>query len=405
MTSGENRLWQRSEVIYCSNVHPGESLGDLYNTIQYNITSVRQCRSLDRMGIGLWISQKAAQEITETQESLQKFSTYLTTQGLEILTLNGFPFGNFHSGVVKEKVYLPDWSDARRLDYTIELATILAHCMHDQQDEATISTLPLGYKPNWSAVNHSTALTHLCQLVTELDKIKQQTNRSIRVCLEMEPGCVLEHTDEVIQLFHTELPKMATLHGISTASLEQHLGICFDICHQAVMFEDVHTSLTRLQKAGVPIGKIQISSALAYHPADDKDYSALRRFEEKRYLHQTTTLINNKTYRVMDLNQAFDDIKFQSHTPWRTHFHIPIQIKAINEACLQTTQDTILSTLDYLQQNKHFHPCLEVETYTWHVLPKELRPETAEELACSISNELAWLENALQERHLLAGSE
>ena len=403
MTTNVRQLWQQSEVIYCSNVHPGESLEDLYNTIKYKIAAVRQHRSLSQMGTGLWISQKAAHEIARSQESIQKFSDHLTTHGLEILSLNGFPFGNFHSESVKEKVYLPDWSDKRRMSYTIDLANILAHCMPQHQNEATISTLPLGYKPHWNTAQHSEAQTLLCQLAAELAKIQQQTGRSIRVCLEMEPGCVLEHTDEVLQFFNTDLPKAAALHGVSTDAMDQHLGICFDVCHQAVMFEDSHESLTRLQDAGIHIGKIQISNALEYsHSNDDKNFSKLRRFEERRYLHQTVTPVDNKAYRVMDLNQAFNDKVFQSHTPWRVHFHVPIQLNEIDENCLKTTQDTILNTLDYIQLNEHFRPCLEVETYTWHVLPKDLRPNTSENLTSSISNELEWLENALRERNLMA---
>ena len=51
----------------------------------------------------------------------------------------------FHSERVKENVYLPDWSDVRRLEYTQRCSQFLAGILNGN-DEGSISTLPLAYK-------------------------------------------------------------------------------------------------------------------------------------------------------------------------------------------------------------------------------------------------------------------
>jgi len=217
----------------------------------------------------------------------------------------------------------------------------------------------------------------------------------------MEPGCVLESTDALIPFFSTELPDFFISRGHDPNLINRYLGICYDVCHQAVMFEDTYQSLTRIHEAGISIGKIQISSALELKdPKDKSARDSLHGFIEQKYLHQSRCLDNNnKLYDVMDLDQAFTD--FPEDFAWRTHFHVPIQAQTLISDGLTTTQDEICRTLDFLRDHPELHPHLEVETYTWTALPEQIRPKDESTLVDGLCAELHWLETEMQKRGLL----
>jgi len=397
--------WQRSELVYCSNVHPGESLQAVYSLINGALAEVRQLRSLESMGSGLWLSDEAADRLSRDELSMNRFLELLEDNGIELFTLNGFPFGGFHDTVVKERVYQPDWSQPQRLAYTLKLARILAHCLPEHCHEGSISTLPLGFQVDWNAAAERAALDTLCTVALELDVLRQQSGRSIRVCLEMEPGCVLETTDQVIDLFASRLPAAASRRGIGEEVLQRHLGVCFDVCHQAVMFEDPVYSLERLAEQGISVGKIQLSSALELpHPGDVEAREAVSEYIEPRYLHQVRTRLEDGGLdAVMDLPEALESRSFATKAPWRIHFHVPVQTSTVAGGRLHTTQAAIQQVLDYLMQTPELKPHLEVETYTWQVLPEASRPRDEKELWQGISNELKWVEEQMQQRNLLAG--
>lgn len=393
--------WGRADLGYCSNVHPGETLAEVRAVIAGAVAGVRRARSLERMGGGLWLSARAAEELQD-KEARAAFRACLLEHGLELFTLNGFPYGNFHSAAVKEQVYQPDWADPKRLRYTRQLATILADCLSETPREGTISTVPLGYRPGWTATQHQQALAALGQLVIFLSELRQHTGRSIRVCLEMEPGCVLESTPAMLKLFGEELPASARRQGIAWRQMERHLGVCFDVCHQAVMFEDPAESLRRLHKAGVPIGKIQLSNALEVtYPGQASVRAALGEFAEPRYLHQVRTVAQGELSGTMDLPQALEPPGLPTVSSWRVHFHVPIQATALEPQGLGTTQTAIGQVLDFLAAQPALHPHLEVETYTWQVLPRTLRPADDAQLLQGLADELAWVEAELQQRDLL----
>jgi len=393
--------WRRAALGYCSNVHPGETLAEVRAVIAESVAGVRRARSLERMGSGLWLSARAAEELQD-QTARAAFRAFLSEQGLDLFTLNGFPYGNFHSASVKEQVYQPDWTDLRRLDYTRQLATILADCLGDGQGEGTISTVPLGYRPGWTVVQQQQALEALGRLVIFLSELRQRTGRSIRVCLEMEPGCVLESTAEMLDLFGEELSASTHRQGIAWEQVERHLGVCFDVCHQAVLFEDPIDSLRRLHQAGIPIGKIQLSSALEIaDPGEASVRAALREFAEPRYLHQVRTVVQGELVGVTDLPQALASPGLPTTSSWRVHFHVPVQATVLEMQGLSTTQAAIGQVLDFLSTHRELHPHLEVETYTWQVLPHKLQPADDAQLLQGLAGELAWVEAELKRRGLL----
>lgn len=198
-------------------------------------------------------------------------------------------------------------------------------------------------------------------------------------------------------------PVAAQRGGIPWDNIEQHLGICFDVCHQAVMFEAPGESLARLHRAGIAIGKIQLSSALEIlHPERPAARAALSEFVEPRYFHQVRTCTQGRMLEVMDLPQALDSPGLPTSSPWRVHFHVPVQATVLAPLALTTTQIAISQTLNFLAQNRAVHPQLEVETYTWQVLPPALRPRDEAELQRGLTAELAWVEEQMQQRSLLA---
>jgi hypothetical protein len=392
--------WYPAELTYCTNVHAGEDLAQVSGIIRGPLAAVRQNRGLSRMAGGLWLTDIATRSLS-SKEDCRRFASQLEQYGIALITLNGFPVRNFHAKRVKEAVYRPDWSEPERLDHTLKLARILARLLAPDTPIGTISSIPLGFGPHWDASRQAYALDALSHCVVELDRIYQQTGKHIRLCLEMEPGCVLQDTDSLIAFFTHELTAHARSKGLGWQLLARYLGICFDVCHQAVMFEHVYQALERIHEAGITIGKIQISSALELQDPDNNDArTALSGFMEGKYLHQTACRDDHgRLIQVLDLAQAFDNLP--SKHPWRVHFHVPIQAETLISKHLGTTQYAIGQALDFLRDNPGLHPHLEVETYTWTVLPEEIRPKDSQMVVDGLSGELRWLEEEMGRRKLL----
>lgn len=400
--NGPSILWKKDELTYCSNVHPAETYEDLKAVVTAFVAGVRKARGLNAMGAGLWLNNAVAAELAGVADRLKELRALLLSNGIHLFTLNGFPYGDFHAQSVKEQVYTPDWSRPERLQYTQRLAEILTFCLPDAVYDGTISTLPLGFRHTWTSQKQAASSAALCDLASFLANLKRRSGRSIRVCLEMEPDCVLETTDELIHFLQTELPITASKLGIDERTLREHLGICFDVCHQAVMFEDITESLEKITAAGIVIGKIQISSALEVScPNSLETRQLLARFAEPRYLHQVRTLAGGGLIGALDLPTALAAADWPDINPWRIHFHVPIQTSTLAQQELGTTQSAILEVLDFLKSHPQQHPHLEVETYTWQVLPESLRPHDDSALIKGLAEELRWLNKEMSRRGLV----
>lgn len=395
-----NVPWPRAELTYCSNVHPGANQAQVARIIDGALSRVRRRRGLDVMAGGLWFSRDTAGDLL-AGDKLGSFAQLLERNGIRLFTLNGFPAIDFHSRRVKQAVYRPDWADAERLDYTLALARILAELLDADAPEGTISTVPLGFAPDWNETRHKAALQALCRALVELDKLYRQTGKRIRLCLEMEPGCALQDTDTLIGFFRVDLADRLQSLGLPPQLLDDHLGICFDVCHQAVMFEDIYEVMQRIQEAGIVIAKIQLSSALQLtDPHDNEARATLAEFAEPRYLHQSCCRDREgRLHSVLDLDEAFTTLP--PDAPWRVHFHVPIQAESLICEGLGTTQREIGRALDFLRDHPGLHPHLEVETYTWGVLPRAIRPADEDGIVDGLAAELFWLEAQMQQRGLL----
>ncbi|MFF1357406.1 metabolite traffic protein EboE [Streptomyces sp. NPDC058297] len=361
-------------LAYCTNVHPAETLDGVLAQLRDHCEPVRKRLGRDRLGIGLWLAKDAARALTTDPVALRGLRTELDRRGLEVVTLNGFPYEGFGAEEVKYRVYKPDWADPERLAHTADLARLLAALLPSDITEGTISTLPLAWRTGYDPARRDTAYAALTTLAERLDALEELTGRSIRIGLEPEPGCTVETTGDTI----------APL----TAVARDRIGVCVDTCHLATSFEDPATALDALAAAGIPVVKSQLSAALhAEHPERPEVREALAAFDEPRFLHQTRTLTPEGLRGTDDLGEALAGGALPDTAPWRAHFHVPLH--APPAAPLTSTLPVLKDTLTRLVGGAHpLTRHLEVETYTWQALPPELRPRARTQLADGIAAEL-----------------
>ena len=355
-------------LAYCTNVHPGRSVAEVEAGLDRYTVGVRQ-EFGHRLAAGLWLAKPVIDELLASPDRLARFAAGLRDRDLTCHTLNAFPFGDFHAHRVKENVYLPDWSSAERLNYTLHCARVLCELLPPDR-EGSISTLPIGFKRFASPEIIDAATGRLIECARGLDRLREETGKTIRLAIEPEPLCILETTPEAIDFFQT-LYSRGERDGAEDI-VRAHLGVCFDVCHQAVEFEDVVSSIRRLHAAGIRINKVHMSCALQLdHPGRNHEArSTLARYIEPRYLHQTIARrADGRLVSAIDLTEQLvsnPPADFLSAQTWRVHFHVPVDAERLGP--LTTTRPALrealmaVAALDY-------SPHLEVETYTWEVLP------------------------------------
>jgi hypothetical protein len=377
-------------VGYCTNVHAGATLEATRSNLERHALAVKAAYSPNRpMGVGLWLSAQAAAELIATKSEPQ-FGDWLGERGLVPYTLNGFPYGDFHQEVVKHRVYEPTWWQPERLHYTVQLAQIVDSILPAGLD-ASISTLPIAWgTPCPDRGELEQAAVNLRQAAFRLHEREEQTGRLIYLCLEPEPGCVFSFADDAVHFFQWQL-----FGREDDEIVRRHIRICHDVCHAAVMFEDQDEVLRKYQRAGIEVGKVQVSAALRMDldlfepPSVQPRAEAIKQlasFAEDRYLHQTVVRRSGEDVFYQDLQLALDAEAADPRGEWRVHFHVPIYLREFGR--LHSTQEQIAQCLTAA---KRYATCrhIEVETYAWGVLPPELRQP---DLASGIAQELKWFD-------------
>ena len=358
------------------------------------------------MGIGLRLSNSASLDIQGDKE-LKEFKEWLAANNAYVFTMNGFPYGDFHHAVVKDQVHAPDWTSKERVDYTIRLFRILAKLLPEGM-EGGISTSPLSYRfwfPEKEACQNAVLLAtqNIIVIAEELIRIRQKLGVKMHLDIEPEPDGILESGAEFIDWFENVLLPLSKQIlpdrlNISPEEAEvlikDHICLCYDVCHFAIGYESHSKVIELLENKGIKVGKIQISAALkADLPAKPELRSeiaaAFESFNEPTYLHQVVARKEDGQFlRYRDLPEALNDFSNPLVKEWRAHFHVPVFVRDLG--LLQSTQDDISEVLK-IQKNRPFTDHMEIETYTWEVLPDALKVPIDQ----SIIRELNWVRKLL----------
>ena len=380
-------------LAYCTNVHRGETWPETFHSLQTHALAVRDKVCLDKpFAIGLRLGERAAVELSE-RDVLLEFHRWLEKNSAYVFTINGFPYGQFHGARVKEQVYRPDWTSPERVAYTNLLFNLLAELL-PAGIEGSVSTLPGSFKefhPNADALK--AIRQNLWHTVEHIARVSEKTGRKLHLGLEPEPLCLLESSAETIHFFdhlraeHPHDPRLA-----------EHLGVNYDTCHFAVEFEEPQNALPCLVNHGIKISKIHLSSALKVSPTPAA-CEALKKFADDVYLHQVVVrdAAGNRTiYRDLPDALSHHASRITHHAEeWRIHFHVPLHAPAAPP--FENTNDHLLGVLDLLQLNPQICSHLEMETYTWEVLPPELKSQSVVD---QLAQEYNWTLAELAQRGL-----
>ncbi|HEX5220016.1 MAG TPA: metabolite traffic protein EboE [Verrucomicrobiae bacterium] len=391
-------------LAYCTNVHRGESWAETFSALEHHTLRVKdRVQPNGRYAIGLRLSDQASRELSDSQ-ALLKFQRWLDEHDCYVFTINGFPFGQFHGTRVKENVYRPDWTDPRRLEYTNRLFDILAQLV-PLGIEGSVSTLPGSFKDFITSPEQERAMRdNFWRCVEHISALSEKANRQLHLGVEPEPFGWFENTAETLRFFeqmHDEHP--------DEARLESHLGVNYDACHFAIEFEDPAESVMKFQERGIRLSKIHLSNALKLRPSATS-LKELAAFAEDVYLHQVIARAEDGTLtRFRDLPAALECARLRAqqassgadrfaraavpedgHTPesaseWRVHFHVPLHWQPTSG--LNTTSDHVQGLLKLLELHPHLCSHLEMETYTWAVLPE---PWRSRDVVDQLVGEYAW---------------
>lgn len=394
----------RFHLTYCTNIHPGETWQAVSGTLRTSLPRIRTLLGEDGpMAVGLRLSAAAAASLDEPR-ALADFREFLTAGRYYVPTINGFPYGAFHGERVKERVYLPDWRDPARVAYTNRLSNILADLLGDRPGiDGSVSTVPGAFKTEIGSDADVVAIAdNILRHAAHLTSLRDRTGVTIALALEPEPACLLETVDEAARFFDRYLFDSARVAAVSREQgiamsvdeVRRHAGVCLDACHMAVEFEDNAAALETLERSGVRVCKVQVSSALHLDGQDATALAAaLAPFAEDTYLHQVVERRPDGIVRYVDLPDALA-ARSRDQSPgardWRVHFHVPIFLPAMR--AFQTTQADLVSLLR-LFTHRDICSCFEVETYTWDVLPPEYRTG---DVHTAIARELTWARKTLE---------
>ena len=386
---------------YSTLVHPGDTWPEMWDSLQKYVPQVksRVCPD-DPFGVSLRISAASAETLTGDPQQRAQLKQFLADNDMYLYTVNAFPYGPFKNTLVKERVYEPDWRSDERAVYTMQVADILAEVAPPGIDP-TIQSPPLGFKPRVTGPEVVEAFTRqVIRVVAHLVKLKAERGRKVRLALEPEPYCFLETTEEALRYFNEHLYAKESVLALSQATglssaaadaaLRDHLGMVYDICHQAVEYEDIGASLQALADAGIPVFKLQEAAAVQVPNVGPEQVEALRRFADTVYLTQTVERRNDRITRFLNLEDAFAAYERDpGPREWRIHFHVPVFLEDLGD--FKTTRFAIEDALRFHKANK-LSPHLEIETYTWDVLPEHLKTG---DIVDYVEMELDWVKGQL----------
>jgi len=388
-------------LTYSTLVHPGDTWEEMWSSLTAYVPKVKARFSPHApFGVSLRLSARSAETLVNNRAERDKLKKFLADNDMYLYTVNAFPYGPFKNQIVKEQVYEPDWRSEERTRYTINVAEVLADVV-PEGISPSIQSAPLGFKPRVTGPDVVASYTqHVLRVAAHLVALASRTGRTVTLALEPEPFCFLETTDETVDYFTRHLYSgdaalsLAKLAGIPVSeahvALRRHVGVVFDICHQAVAYENIAESLQKLVNAGIPVFKLQEAAAMRVPEVTQKIVDTLARYAKTIYLTQTVEKKDGKLTRFLNLEDAF---KAWQANPgpreWRTHFHVPVFLESLGE--LGTTRFAIEDALKFHKANPLSRQ-LEIETYTWDVLPEHLKTG---DIVDYVTRELEWVRSRL----------
>lgn len=391
---------------YCTNVHPCDSYNDLLKLLVRQCAGVRRAMGSDQLAIGMFFPAQAARWLAGKDKARAALIETMVACGLVTTTANAFPFTAFHAPKVKDAVYRPSWREVRRREHTLRVARVMASLIGPEQ-VASVSTVPLGWHEEFVDVAaREEAARELAlfawQVRQEVAPMADGRPR-LRLGLEPEPYTALSNARETVEFFRDVLWEVgedviSSEKGVTRADarriLRETIGVCIDACHASVVFERPRDMLELMRESGIPVVKVQLSNAIEIR--DAVGAKALAAFAEDRYLHQTWVRETGGGLQSFpDLPEALAHIDRRSGGAFsaRCHFHVPVTFAGAPNG-IGTTQAELLDLITALAEElRHgrFDGDLEVETYTWDVLPRAYRKG---ELVDGIAAELKWVRAA-----------
>ncbi|HEY7733117.1 MAG TPA: metabolite traffic protein EboE [Gaiellaceae bacterium] len=388
-------------LTYSTLVHPGDTWDEMWASLTTYVPQVKARVCPDKpFGVSLRLSAASARTLAADAERRGELRSFLDDNDLYLYTVNAFPYGPFKGRVVKEDVYEPDWSTDDRARYTMDVADVLVDVTREGISPS-IQTAPLAFKPKVAGPADVEAFTQkVLEVAAHLVRLEQRTGRTITLGIEPEPYCFLETTGETIAYFEEHLYAGAAARTLAAAAgipvsdahvaLRRHLGIVFDICHQAVEYEDITASLQALVDAGVPVVKLQEAAALDVPEVTDEVVDALRPYAETVYLTQTIERRGDELVRYLNVQDAFAAWEADpGPRAWRIHIHVPVFLDDLG--LFRSTRFAIADALR-VHRATPLSGQLEIETYTWDMLPESLKTGDIVEYVC---RELEWVQGQL----------
>jgi hypothetical protein len=380
------------QLTYSTLVHPADTWEDLWESVTTYLPQVKRRVSPEGpFGVSLRLSAATAARLVDDAAARDALRRFMADNDMYIYTANAFPYGPFKDRIVKQDVYEPDWRSEERVRYTTQVADLLAE-LAPETVEPSIQTSPLGFKPNITGADVVAAYTDdVLRVAAHLVGLRARTGRTVTLAIEPEPYCFPETTPETIAYFSEHLYTDAAADRVGDEEdLRRHLGIVFDICHQAVEYEHVADSLQSLVAAGIPIFKLQEAAAIHVPEVTEEAVEALRRYAQTIYLTQTYERRDGELNRYLNLEDAFAAWE-RSREPveWRTHIHVPVFLDDLGT--FGSTRFAIEEALA-LHRRTPLSAQLEVETYTWDMLPTELKTGDIVDYIC---RELEWVRGQL----------
>jgi hypothetical protein len=388
-------------LTYSTLVHPGDNWEQMWASLNTYVPKVKARVAGNKpFGVSLRLSADSAHTLVNSKDEREKLKRFLGDNDMYLYTVNAFPYGAFKGTVVKEQVYEPDWRSEERTRYTMNVADVLADVC-PKEISPSIQSAPLGFKPRVTGDAIVASYTdHVMRVVAHLVGLEQRTGRTVTLALEPEPYCFLETTDEAVAYFTDHLYSGAAAETVARlahipiseahGALRRHLGVVFDICHQAIEYENISENLQKLVDAGIPIFKLQEAAALHMPDVTQSIVDTLKRYAQTIYLTQTVEKKDGKLTRFLNLEDAF--VAWEKNPgprEWRTHFHVPVFLDDLGP--FRTTRFAIEDALAF-HKKKPLSRQLEIETYTWDVLPDNLKTGDIVDYVC---RELDWVKGQL----------